>query len=288
MHSLSWRATELEQIEQRRNEVNVVKKPGQRVKSKTGKGARAAAANVHQMPAGGRRRATPVEEPVAFPNVPTIVANAVRAAVATDGKNQILHWNDAAIELFGFTAEEVMGRNLQTVIQARDVHGNRLSADYGAFHEMIRIGEAPQSFEIAIITATGKMIRIAVAVVVVLGPQPAEYALVYLMTPMHRRRRADEAIDRLLAQFNLPGVTVPGTTVSTGAEQRGTSKQRHLTRRQLEVLLLLAEGKRSGEIAEELGISVHTVRTHIQGILRTLGAANRLEAVSRALHERII
>jgi PAS domain S-box-containing protein len=288
MHSLSWRATELEQIEQRRNEVNVVKKPGQRVKSKIGKGARAAAANVHQMPAGGRRRATPVEEPVAFPNVPTIVANAVRAAVATDGENQILHWNDAAIELFGFTAEEVMGRNLQTVIQARDVHGNRLSADYGAFHEMIRIGEAPQSFEIAIITATGKMIRIAVAVVVVLGPQPAEYALVYLMTPMHRRRRADEAIDRLLAQFNLPGVTVPGTTVSTGAEQRGTSKQRHLTRRQLEVLLLLAEGKRSGEIAEELGISVHTVRTHIQGILRTLGAANRLEAVSRALHERII
>jgi len=256
--------------------------------SKTGKGARAAATNVHQMPTGGRRRATPVEEPVAFPNVPTIVANAVRAAVATDGKNQILHWNDAAIELFGFTAEEVMGRNLQTVIQARDVHGNRLSADYGAFHEMIRIGEAPQSFEIAIITATGKMIRIAVAVVVVLGPQPAEYALVYLMTPMHRRRRADEAIDRLLAQTNLPGVTVPGATVSTGAEQRGTSNQRHLTRRQLEVLLLLAEGKRSGEIADELGISVHTVRTHIQGILRTLGAANRLEAVSRALHERII
>ena len=275
-------------IEQRRNEVYVAKKPRQRMKSKTGKGAQAAAANVHQMPTGGRRRATPVEEPVAFPNVPTIVANAVRAAVATDGKNQILHWNDAAIELFGFTAEEVMGRNLQTVIQARDVHGNRLSADYGAFHEMIRIGEAPQSFEIAIITATGKMIRIAVAVVVVLGPQPAEYALVYLMTPMHRRRRADEAIDRLLAQTNLPGVTVPGATVSTGAEQRGTSKQRHLTRRQLEVLLLLAEGKRSGEIADELGISVHTVRTHIQGILRTLGAANRLEAVSRALHERII
>jgi DNA-binding NarL/FixJ family response regulator len=108
------------------------------------------------------------------------------------------------------------------------------------------------------------------------------------MTPMRRRRRADEAIDRLLAQANLPGVTMPGAQVATGAEQRGTAKQPHLTRRQLEVLLLLAEGKRSGEIADELNISVHTVRTHIQGILRTLGAANRLEAVSRALHERII
>ena len=52
------------------------------------------------------------------------------------------------------------------------------------------------------------------------------------------------------------------------------AKQRP-TRRQLEVLLLMAEGKRSDEIAEELCISVHTVRTHIQGILRTLGASSR-------------
>jgi len=264
------------------------KKPRQKTKSGGRKSAQATAVNVHQMPTGRGRRAAPAEDPVAFPNVPTIVANAARAAVATDDNNRIQHWNDAAIELFGFTAEEAIGRNFQQVIQARDVHGNRLSGDHGAFHEMIRIGEAPQSFEIAIITATGKMIRVAVSVVVVLGPQTGEYALVYLMTPMHRRRRADEAIDRLLAQANLPGVTVPGTSLPTGAEQRGTSKQPHLTRRQLEVLLLLAEGKKSGEIAEELNISVHTVRTHIQGILRTLGAANRLEAVSRALHERII
>jgi len=219
------------------------------------------------MPASTRRAATTIE-PVVFPNVPTIVENAARAAAATDGDNTVLYWNAAAVELFGFTANDVIGRNFQRVIQARDVHGNRLSADHGAFHEMISIGEAPQSFEIAIITATGKMIRVA--------------------TPMHRRRRADEAIDRLLAQANVPGVTVPGASQATGADQRGTSRPPHLTRRQLEVLLLLAEGKKSREIAEELGISVHTVRTHIQGVLRSLGAANRLEAVSRALHERLI
>ena len=60
--------------------------------SRTGKGARAAADNVHPLPSSGRRRATPVEEPVAFPNVPTIVANAARAAVAADENNRILHW----------------------------------------------------------------------------------------------------------------------------------------------------------------------------------------------------
>lgn len=244
--------------------------------------------NVHRLPGSGRRRSAATEVPVAFPNVPTLVKNASRAAIAVDSDNNIVNWNAAAIELVGFAADEVVGRNLQQVIQARDVHGNRLSSNHSALHEMVRIGDTPKSFEIAIITATGNMIRVAVTVVVVLGPESTSYHLIYLMTQMHRRRRADEAIDRLLAQTNIPGVTVPGSGAPSGADQRGTTQQPHLTRRQLEVLLLLAEGKRSREIAEELCISVHTVRTHIQGILRTLGAANRLEAVSRALHERII
>jgi len=265
----------------------VTKKPKKRSRGPGGGRSAQATAEVHRIPASTRRAAT-IVEPVVFPNVPTIVENAARAAVATDGDNKVLYWNAAAVELFGFTADDVIGRNFQRVIQARDVHGNRLSADHGAFHEMLRIGEAPQSFEIAIITATGKMIRVAVSIVIVIGAKATEYTLIYLMTPMHRRRRADEAIDRLLAQANVPGVTVPGAPQATGADQRGTSRPPHLTRRQLEVLLLLAEGKKSREIAEELGISVHTVRTHIQGVLRSLGAANRLEAVSRALHERLI
>lgn len=259
-----------------------------KVAKKTREGTKATVENVHRLPTAGRRRAAAAEAPAVFPNVPTIVHNASRAAIAVDPDNRILHWNAAAVELVGFSADEVLGRNLQQVIQARDVHGNRLSSDHSALHEMVRIGDMPKSFEIAIITATGKMIRVAVSVVVVFGPEPTAYQLIYLMTQMHRRRRADEAIDRLLAQANIPGVTVPGTSAPSGADQRGTTQQPHLTRRQLEVLLLLAEGKRSREIAEEMCISVHTVRTHIQGILRTLGAANRLEAVSRALHERII
>ena len=270
-----------------RREVTVVKKPKQRSSGPSGGRTARATAEIRRMPPGAPR-AAPAAEPVIFPNVPTIVENAARAAIATNSDNRILHWNAAAVELFGFTAEEVIGRNLQRVIQARDVHGNRLSADHDAFHEMIRIGEAPQNFELAIITATGKMRRVAVSIVVVIGPKATEYRMIYLMTPLHRRRRADEAIDRLLAQANVPGVVVPGAQQATGADLRGTGHTPHLTRRQMEVLLLLAEGKRSQEIAVELEISVHTVRTHIRGVLRTLGSANCLEAVSRALHERLI
>jgi LuxR family transcriptional regulator, regulator of acetate metabolism len=54
-----------------------------------------------------------------------------------------------------------------------------------------------------------------------------------------------------------------------------------ITRRELDVLRLLAEGSSNRAIAEELVIAQGTVKFHVRGILRKLRAANRAEAVSR-------
>jgi putative nucleotidyltransferase with HDIG domain len=54
-----------------------------------------------------------------------------------------------------------------------------------------------------------------------------------------------------------------------------------LSRRQHEVLRLLGEGKRYGEIAAELHLSRHTVRSHLHAIYSKLGVANRAQAVLR-------
>jgi LuxR family transcriptional regulator, regulator of acetate metabolism len=56
-----------------------------------------------------------------------------------------------------------------------------------------------------------------------------------------------------------------------------------LTRRELEVLRLLAEGNTNKAIADALVISGGTVKFHVNSILRKLHAANRAEAVSRYL-----
>ncbi len=55
-----------------------------------------------------------------------------------------------------------------------------------------------------------------------------------------------------------------------------------LTERELEILRLLAQGKPSEGIAEELGISANTVRTHLQNIFSKLGVHSKLEAVATA------
>ena len=56
-----------------------------------------------------------------------------------------------------------------------------------------------------------------------------------------------------------------------------------LTRRELDVLRLLADGKSNKAIAEALVISAGTVKFHVNSILRKLRVANRAEAVSRYL-----
>jgi DNA-binding NarL/FixJ family response regulator len=56
-----------------------------------------------------------------------------------------------------------------------------------------------------------------------------------------------------------------------------------LTRRELEVLRLLADGHTNRAIADALVISAGTVKFHVNRILRKLHAANRAEAVSRYL-----
>jgi LuxR family maltose regulon positive regulatory protein len=55
-----------------------------------------------------------------------------------------------------------------------------------------------------------------------------------------------------------------------------------LTDRELEVLRLLAAGRRNRDIAQELVVTVETVKKHISHIFDKLGAANRTQAVAHA------
>ncbi|MEO8348098.1 MAG: response regulator transcription factor [Acidobacteriota bacterium] len=61
-----------------------------------------------------------------------------------------------------------------------------------------------------------------------------------------------------------------------------------LTRRELQVLQLLAEGLDQAGIAERLVISPKTVGTHLERILAKLGAHSRAEAVALAYRRRVV
>jgi len=64
--------------------------------------------------------------------------------------------------------------------------------------------------------------------------------------------------------------------------------QEALTPREIQVLELLAEGLPNKAIAARLGISDQTVKFHVAAISGKLGAANRNDAVRRAVRRGLI
>ncbi len=62
----------------------------------------------------------------------------------------------------------------------------------------------------------------------------------------------------------------------------------HLTPRQNQILHLLAHGRSTSQIAEELHLSTDTVRNHVRRLLRALDAHSRIEALAVAHREGIL
>jgi DNA-binding CsgD family transcriptional regulator len=60
-----------------------------------------------------------------------------------------------------------------------------------------------------------------------------------------------------------------------------------LTPRELEVLGAIGEGHTNKAIARKLGISLHTVKFHVESLFRKLGARTRTEALAKAAERRV-
>ena len=93
--------------------------------------------------------------------------------------------------------------------------------------------------------------------------EPAQVVQAIHNTPISRRY-VDPALAPLLAAADPDGQPTTGL----------------LTRREFEVLQLIADGLENRAIASALFVSVETVRTHIKGMLRKLGARDRAHAVA--------
>lgn len=71
--------------------------------------------------------------------------------------------------------------------------------------------------------------------------------------------------------------------LADAVEAATTRESRALTKRQAEVLALVADGLSNHEIAEELWVSVRTVEAHMRDIIRVLDARTRVQAVVTAM-----
>jgi LuxR family transcriptional regulator, maltose regulon positive regulatory protein len=87
-------------------------------------------------------------------------------------------------------------------------------------------------------------------------------------------RAVQEHLHRVVRAFEPPKADDARASMSALVEP--------LTKRELEVLSLVAAGRRNREIADELVVTLETIKKHVSHIFDKLGATNRTEAVNQA------
>lgn len=108
---------------------------------------------------------------------------------------------------------------------------------------------------------------------------------------MLKTSKADEIANAVRATYHGQSVLEPEVTGKMMVKMR--QKQQHLpheelTSREMEILMLMAEGKTNQEIADELFIALKTVKTHVSNILSKLNVQDRTQAVIYAFKHSLI
>lgn len=110
----------------------------------------------------------------------------------------------------------------------------------------------------------------------------------YILKTSNAKRIAQAIRETIQGQTVLE----PEVTVKMMKKMRsGSSDQplhEDLTQREFETLLLLAQGKSNQEIADELFISLKTVKTHVSNVLSKLEVQDRTQAVIYAFHHKLV
>ncbi|MBW3112816.1 response regulator transcription factor [Bacillus sp. MCCB 382] len=99
---------------------------------------------------------------------------------------------------------------------------------------------------------------------------------------MLKTSKASEIAEAVRKTYNGQSILEPEVTgkMMTRMRQKTVSHPHEdLTNRELEILLLMTQGKTNQEIADELYIALKTVKTHVSNILSKLDVQDRTQAV---------
>ncbi len=185
----------------------------------------------------------------------------------TDDHQRIVAWSSAAQRLLGFSPEEAVGRTCYQVVMGREPDGHPVCGRNCSVTRNARRLRGTASYEVVAHARDGGAKCLANTVLVIEGPEGA-FHVVHLL----REAPAAGPVTRHLE----PATTGQEPLVET------------LTRRELEVVRLLANGATIDEIALDLTISVLTARNHTANIARKLGAHSRLETVLLAMRHGLV
>lgn len=179
--------------------------------------------------------------------------------------------------LFGLTAQAAVGKACGEILQAADECGPVCSPDCMVL-QAVRARRPLRNMDLQVQTEAGRR-WCNVSVMRAKDEHPrGQYAVHVLRQVDVRKRLASVMRDFVAREAGL--ASQEAATVK--AVSRAPPRDAALTKRELEVLRLLAGGARTATIAARLHLSRATVANHVQHVMRKLASHNRLDAVRRA------
>jgi PAS domain S-box-containing protein len=204
------------------------------------------------------------------------------AAYTVTEDGDICSWNGSAERLFGYPASEVLGRNVDEVLDARDNLGTQALA--GGLDAAARRWDGTSTgiaaFDLEVRTQPGNRIWVNVSTIVFDNTRTGRRLFVRLAHDITQRRQKEQLLDRLTEAARQ--VVALTADVSEHAPVEALSDQER------RILKLFADGNNPATIARKLRISAQTLRNHLHHINRKLRTHNRLEAVTHAQRRGLI
>jgi DNA-binding CsgD family transcriptional regulator len=210
-----------------------------------------------------------------------LVKQATVAAFAVDERDRIVAWNENAHQAFGFPPKAVLGRSSGDALEIRDAFGNRACPRNCAFHLMAKHREAIDEYTLQVKSAGGDYVMVYGSAEVVRSERMPSYEIVFFLRPERRRQTIDAMLERPIHRRTFDEMRAQMESGLRAADLKLTGRQR-------QVLVLLAAGRTTGEIAKALGVSLNTVRHHMQNILDKLDCHSQAQAVAVAIRQNLI
>lgn len=201
-------------------------------------------------------------------------------AIGPDGRVAV--WNRAAERMLGWSAKEVLGRPCCEVFDGGDGHGQSLCYQGCDVMGHVKLGEPVEHFEMKTRTKAGRPVWLDISILeapVTNGNRP-------MAIHLFRDVTATRKLLELVQERTAPAASSNGNDSGNGnGSGNGASG---LTRREIEILRLMAAGANTKVLAERLNVSPATVRNHAQNIFAKLDVHSRLEAVAWANQHRLV
>ena len=216
------------------------------------------------------------------PELFALLEQTADAAYTVTENGEICSWNEAAEQLFGYAASEVLGRNIDEVTEAHDTLGARALAagSDSATRGTDKASAGIPNFDLEIRTKSLGRIWVNISTIVFDNRRTGRRLFVRLARGIENDRRNEELVTRMLESARQ--------LIALAHDPSHHGPVESLSEQEIRILKLFAEGRSSTTIGRKLHISPQTLRNHLHHINLKLRTHNRLEAVTHAQRRGLI